>query len=271
MSLQVLSVPMDLVHDTFLDTLSTLPNLQAMTFSQRRSVRGSLALHRTGGFNNIRKLMIPELSANAEIIRSTNGHSLDTLHVANARSRSLSAIVEICVNIRELFIEFPYENPTSLLPLSSCKRLEKLDIRAHNPLIFTHYDLRDLLQSWYIRHLSLNPRPSLVPPRLAGSLPTLRSLVAAAECGPNLRHLGIYLDASGHHLSRYESVMTWEDLDSLDLGVSTCGCEGSACEIQVAEGVFRLFPRARLQVDDTSSAWVKRLASKFDEVAGRLR
>ena len=189
-SLQSLSVSANVVDNALLDALSSLPNLRELTFSPRLSFSGTLPTPHRRGFKDSTATEPP---ADTNFTRTTSGGSLETFRSFNPHPESLAVIAQLFTNLRKLIIQIALDQTVDLLSLCRCVNLETLDISAAQSLAFTDADLWDLLGSCeQMRRLSLNLRPTISPMlwRHGLVLPTLNSLIAVAQSGPNLEFFG---------------------------------------------------------------------------------
>jgi hypothetical protein len=150
-------------------------------------------------------------------------------------------------------------------PLLSLRDLEHITIRSPMPLSLTDNDINEMLSSWlHIRHLSLNPMPDPdVLRSYEGPLPTMNTIIFAAESGVSLQYLGLCLDT---RVRPRRARRTWDSLRYLDLGTSAGSDDPSADD--VAEILHSTFPlhdgqECLRMVTTGRSWWVQAVATRL--------
>ena len=105
-------------------------------------------------------------------------------------------------------------------PLFSCKRLRVFEFRWDYQMNLSQHDIEEMASSWpSIEVLLLNCQPI---PETTRPLLTLRALTPFARFCPNLRELGLYLDADPTHLTKLSLPLNpFKSLEVLSVGASS--------------------------------------------------
>ena len=176
----------------------------------------------------------------------------------------------------EVESEFEALTLDTLKPLLNCPHLTTFELMYPLPLSLTLDDLETLASRWStLEVLDLNREPVVLGSALrTKSNLTLRALLPFARNCPNLRKLGLYLDATEADLpSASEIPRPFAELTNLSVGVSSIGepqpvalflsliCPAACC---IEAGVT--WSSAEFIVDETSRAELEHRIRVWEEV-----
>jgi hypothetical protein len=261
LDLATLTIPLDLVSDCLLDTVSASGRLQYLILSRSSSTLPPRTLRSQDTAHTLHHLSLQGFMADVIEVVTAAGNAVQTIHIqalplrdASEMRLALRAIVNSCPQLRDLSIHFEdinlQENQSwmDLSALLRCHTLERLVIQHPCPLPISNTLLTAMIHAWpYARFVSLNPRPPLGPWTPGWDiLPTSSCLVAVAQMGCKLRHFGIYLKGDGGNMMLDGISPTGETLEELDLGWTEMGpIDGR----NVKAFITRLFPNAKAIID----------------------
>jgi hypothetical protein len=261
LELATLSLPLDLVSDILLESLSLSLHLQRLILSRSPSTLPLRTLNPHYHLSALQHLSLSGFMADLGELARAVGTSLRSIYIhahslqgASEMHLALRAIVDSCPLLQELTIHFEdialHETATwmDLTALLRCHTLSRLVIQHPCPLPISNSLLSAMVHAWpEARYVSLNPRPPLwpwTPGWDSEILPTFDGLGAVAEAGGNLRHFGIYLGGDGGFTVRGDGSPR-ETLDELDLGWT----DTELMEDLHPSFIRGLFPNAKIITD----------------------
>ncbi|KAF9788175.1 hypothetical protein BJ322DRAFT_1209250 [Thelephora terrestris] len=176
--------------------------------------------------------------------------------------------------------EFEVLTLDTLKPLFDCPHLDTFVLMYPSPLCLTLDDLETLTSRWpALEVIDLNKEPVILGSALGTrSNLSLRALLPFAKNCPNLRELGLYLDATETDLpSASEIPRPFTKLTDLNVGISSIGEPQSVafflsricpadCRVEAGER----WPHVESFVDDTSRAVLQGRISAWVEVNSYL-
>jgi hypothetical protein len=258
LELTTLSLPLDLVSDSLLETLATSLHLQRLILSRYPSTLPLRTLNPQHPLPSLQHLALSGFMADLGELAKAVGTSLQSIYIhapslqnASEMHLALHSIVDSCPLLQELTIHFEditlHETATwmDLTPLLRCPTLSRLVIQHPCPLPISNTLLSSMIHAWSgARYVSLNPRPPLwpwTPGWDSEVLPTFDGLSGVAEGGRSLQHFGIYLGGDGGFNVLGDDSPVRETLDELDLGWTDMK------SVDEGAGFIRsLFPNAKI-------------------------
>ncbi|OBZ72753.1 hypothetical protein A0H81_06681 [Grifola frondosa] len=254
-ALQELLVPMYCLTSRVISALSELANLSAVGFAKpaelgngdREDVVQFAPTCGEDAFPSLRRLCFSSHIPDAIRFLTGDFSHLTKLYVHTIAIAATQDVREFfvtvqdrCHDLQEFFVDFiigpdsplifpatpAHQRPNvdTFRPLFSCRRLRKFEFRWDLPLNLTDQDAEELASNWAsLEVLLLNCEP--VPLAEAGGPHlSLRALLPFARHCPDLRHLGLYVNATAPYLAHFmaqpQPVVPFSRLEKLTIGLS---------------------------------------------------